>query len=141
MILYEVLRLYPSIPMLNRIVTKDTRLGDIILPAGTRVAIPIIHVQQDSQLWGEDAKEFNPQRFSEGISKATKNQGLYVPFGWGPRTCIGQNFAMLEVKMALTLILQNFSIELSPSYTHSPFAVLTLHPQNGTHIILRKLYN
>ncbi|XP_028763799.1 cytochrome P450 72A13-like isoform X2 [Neltuma alba] len=139
MILYEVLRLYPSTPVLTRVVAKDTKLGNLRLPVGTRVGIPVIMIQQDSQLWGEDAKEFKPQRFSEGISKATKNQGSYVPFAWGPRICPGQNFALLEAKMALSLILQNFSFELSPSYAHAPFSVLTLRPQHGTHVILRKL--
>ena len=139
MILYEVLRLYPPIPVLIRVVSENIKLGNLSLPAGTRVGIPVILVQQDTELWGEDAKEFNPQRFSEGISKATKNQCSYVPFAWGPRICIGQNFALLEAKMALSLILQNFSFELSPSYVHAPFSFLTLHPQYGTYIILRKL--
>ncbi|KAI9083629.1 hypothetical protein K1719_034571 [Acacia pycnantha] len=139
MILYEVLRLYPGTPTLTRVVSKNTRLGNLTLPVGTRVVIPVIQVQQDSQLWGEDAKEFNPQRFSEGISKATKSQCSYVPFAWGPRICPGQNFALLEAKMALYLILQNFTFELSPSYAHAPFLILTLQPQHGTHIILRKL--
>lgn len=132
--------MYPPATMVFRVVAKDTRLGNMTLPAGTRVGIPIILIQHDSQLWGEDAKIFNPYRFSDGISKATKNQCLFVPFGWGPRICIGQNFALIEAKMALSLILQNFSFELSPSYAHSPLAN-TLRPQNGTHIILRKLYN
>ncbi|KAK4285783.1 hypothetical protein QN277_002433 [Acacia crassicarpa] len=139
MILYEVLRLYPGTPTLTRVVSKNTRLGNLTLLAGTRVVIPVIQVQQDSQLWGEDAKEFNPQRFSKGISKATKNQCSYVPFAWGPRICPGQNFALLEAKIALSLLLQNFTFELSPSYAHAPFLVLTLQPQYGTHIILRKL--
>ncbi|XP_054815656.1 cytochrome P450 72A15-like isoform X2 [Prosopis cineraria] len=141
MILYEVLRLYPPAPILTRAVSKDTRLGNLSLPAGTRVGIPIILVQQDPQLWGEDAMEFNPHRFSEGISKATKSQASYVPFSWGPRICPGQNFSLLEAKMALSLILQNFSFELSPSYAHAPVSVLTLLPQYGTHIILQKLQN
>ncbi|XP_028796123.1 cytochrome P450 CYP72A219-like isoform X1 [Neltuma alba] len=139
MILYEVLRLYPPGPVATRVVSKDAKLGNLSLQAGTRVAIPIILIQQDSELWGEDAKEFNPQRFSEGISKATKSQCSYIPFAWGPRICPGQNFTLLEAKMALSLILQNFSLEFSPSYTHAPISVLTLRPQHGTHIILRKL--
>ncbi|KAI9083509.1 hypothetical protein K1719_034451 [Acacia pycnantha] len=138
MILYEVLRLYPAAAILTRVTSKDTKLGNMTLPTGTRVGIPVIQVHHDSQLWGEDAKEFNPHRFSEGISKATKNRCSYVPFAGGPRICPGQNFALLEAKMALSLILQNFSFEFSQSYTHAPFSVLTIHPQYGTHIILRK---
>ncbi|XP_028796120.1 cytochrome P450 CYP72A219-like isoform X4 [Neltuma alba] len=139
MILYEVLRLYPPALIVNRVVSKDARLGNLSLPAGARVAVPVIFIHQDSELWGEDAKEFNPERFSEGISKATKSQCSYIPFAWGPRICPGQNFTLLEAKMALSLILQNFSLEFSPSYAHAPMSVMTLRPQHGTHIILRKL--
>ncbi|KAI9083486.1 hypothetical protein K1719_034428 [Acacia pycnantha] len=141
MILYEALRLYPPAPMLDRIVAKDAKLGSLSLPTGTRVGIPIILMQQDPELWGEDAKEFNPERFCEGVSNEPKNPASYLPFGWGPRICLGQKFSLLEAKMALSLILQHFSFKLSPSYVHAPFLDLTVHPQYGTHIILQKLSN
>ncbi|KAF7822557.1 cytochrome P450 CYP72A219-like [Senna tora] len=140
MILYEVLRLYPPAPLIPRLVSKETKLGNLKLPRGVRVWIPVILVHQDPQLWGEDAKEFKPERFSEGVYKAAKSQACFLPFGWGPRICIGQNFALIEAKMAISLILQNFSFQLSSSYAHAPFIdSLTLQPQFGTHIIFNKL--
>lgn len=139
MILYEVLRLYPAIVMLARSVPNNIKLGEVSLPAGVMLSSQTHLVHQDHQLWGDDATEFRPERFSEGVSKATKGRVSFFPFGWGPRICIGQSFAMLEAKMALTTILRRFSFELSPSYCHAPKSVITLQPQNGAHIILRIL--
>ncbi|KAK9085239.1 hypothetical protein Sjap_025650 [Stephania japonica] len=139
MILYEVLRLYPPFCLLTRLTYKEMKIGEVTLPPGVIVGLPILLINHDRDVWGEDVEEFNPERFSGGISKAAKYQVSFFSFGWGPRICIGQNFALIEVKMALVMILQHFSFELSPSYVHAPHVRLSLHPQYGAQILFHKL--
>ncbi|KAL1308270.1 cytochrome P450 716A67 [Arachis hypogaea] len=139
MILQESLRLYPPVVMFARFLRKDAKLGDLIIPAGVELVVPISMLHQEKEFWGDDAKEFKPERFAEGVSKATNGKVSYMPFGWGPRLCIGQNFGLLEAKIAVSMILQRFSFTLSPSYTHSPSFIITLQPEHGAHLILQKL--
>ncbi|PIA26873.1 hypothetical protein AQUCO_08600025v1 [Aquilegia coerulea] len=139
MILNEILRLYPPACILMRETYKKVKLGEVILPPGVQLTLAMLLIHHNRELWGEDAEEFNPQRFSEGVSKATKNLVLFFPFGWGPRLCIAQNFAILESKMALAMILQHFSFELSSTYIHAPYTIAVLQPQYGVQLVIRKI--
>ncbi|XP_074557259.1 cytochrome P450 CYP72A616-like [Curcuma longa] len=138
MILYEVLRLYPPAIGAGRQVFKSTKIGDVVYPPGVLLLLSFLQVHHDPDFWGKDADEFKPERFAEGMYKASEKNAFF-PFGGGHRVCIGQNFALLEAKLALCLILQRFSFDLSPSYTHAPNLVLTLKPQHGAPIRLRRL--
>ncbi|KAJ0045145.1 hypothetical protein Pint_04876 [Pistacia integerrima] len=71
-ILHEALRLYPPAALFTREIVKESKLGDIIIPPGVFISMPIILVHQDEEYWG-NAMEFNPERFSQGVSKASKN--------------------------------------------------------------------
>ncbi|KAI3696096.1 hypothetical protein L1987_79105 [Smallanthus sonchifolius] len=106
---------------------------------GTLLQINSLYLHHDKDIWGEDVNEFKPERFSQGVSKVTNGKTVYLPFGGGPRICIGQNFSILEAKMAFAMILQRFSFEISPSYSHAPAYMPGVTPQFGAHLILHKL--
>ncbi|KAL2892606.1 hypothetical protein RDABS01_008515 [Bienertia sinuspersici] len=139
MIIQETLRLYPPGVFASRTALEDAKLKDIQVPKGIDVQIPIALVQQDPDLWGADASEFNPERFANGISGACKTPQAYIPFGLGSRVCLGQNFAMAELKVILSLILVKFSFSLSPDYQHSPAFRLLIEPEHGVKLLLRRL--
>ncbi|KAG6421420.1 hypothetical protein SASPL_117972 [Salvia splendens] len=139
MILQEVLRIYPPAPLIIRAPTKTVRLGSMTVPVGAELTLLIAQMHHDPEIWGEDVNEFRPERFANGISSAAKMNFAFLPFSSGPRVCIGQNFAMMEAKMALAMMLRSFHFELSSSYLHAPFPILTLQPQYGAPLILRTL--
>ncbi|KAM0019665.1 putative secologanin synthase [Helianthus debilis subsp. tardiflorus] len=139
MILNEALRLYPPAPIMPRMIYQDTKLGDMTLPAGTIINLHIMLMHHDRDLWGDDVKEFKPERFSEGVSKVTKGQTSFIPFSTGPRICLALNSTMLEAKLVLAMTLQHFRFELSPSYSHAPYVYVALEPQFGVPMILHKL--
>ncbi|XP_059454567.1 cytochrome P450 CYP72A616-like [Corylus avellana] len=140
MILYEVLRLYPPLTCLYRHTRQRTNIGGFSIPAGVDLTLPILFLHDDPNYWGKDVEKFKPERFSEGVRKASKDdQNAFYPFGWGPRICLGQNFTMIEAKLALAMILRDFSFQLSPSYTHAPCSLISLQPQYGAPIIVHRI--
>ncbi|KAK3210837.1 hypothetical protein Dsin_015543 [Dipteronia sinensis] len=139
MIVNESLRLYPPIIATIRRAKTDAELGGYKIPSGTEILIPILAVHHDQAIWGSDANEFNPARFSEGVARAAKHPVGFIPFGLGVRTCIGQNLAILQTKLALAIILQRFSFRLAPTYQHAPTVLMLLYPQYGAPIIFKNL--
>ncbi|KAH7569959.1 hypothetical protein JRO89_XS05G0024300 [Xanthoceras sorbifolium] len=140
MVFSETLRLYPPVVSLTRRINKEVRLGKLTLPANMEFNIPITQLHHNPDIWGEDVHLFKPERFSEGMAKATNNNtAIYLPFGLGPRNCVGLNFATTQAKIALSMILQRYKFNLSPNYVHSPVEFLTLRPQHGLQIILHSL--
>ncbi|GLU07146.1 hypothetical protein SLE2022_241140 [Rubroshorea leprosula] len=139
MVLLEALRLYGPVIAMVREASEDMTLENLMIPKRTLLVIPLIKMHRSKECWGEDASEFNPLRFMNGISKAAKHPNALLAFSIGPRACIGQNFAMLEAKTVLALILQRFSFSVSPEYKHTPVDNLTLQPQHGLPVIFKPL--
>ncbi|KAF9595781.1 hypothetical protein IFM89_004183 [Coptis chinensis] len=139
MVIQEALRLYPPAPLVTRSALRSTKLGELNIPKGVNLWIPIIILHQDPEIWGPEANKFNPHRFSHGIGKACKFPQVYLPFGTAPRTCVGQNFAMVELKILVSVILSKFSFTLSSTYKHSPAFHLVIEPNHGVYLLMKKL--
>jgi len=139
MIVNESLRLYPPTVATIRRAKADVELGAFKIPCGTELLIPILAVHHDQATWGSDATEFNPGRFSNGVSRAALHPFAFIPFGLGARTCVGRNLALLQTKLTLAIMLRRFTFELAPTYRHAPTVLMLLYPQYGAPIIFRPI--
>lgn len=104
----EALRLCPPAPTGTRMACRDLRVGDYRVEAGTMVIIGRMAVQRDPTLWA-DPLTFDPDRFSEANS-AARDRWQYLPFGGGPRSCIGDHFAMMEATLGLATLVRQAEI-------------------------------
>ncbi|KAJ0975441.1 hypothetical protein J5N97_017406 [Dioscorea zingiberensis] len=138
MVIQETLRLYPPGLIINRESLKDMKLGKLQIPKGLRIYIPVPTLHREPDIWGPDALIFNPKRFAHGVTSACTLPQAYIPFGIGARICLGQHFAMLELRIVLSLILSRFSFSMSQSYCHSPVFRLLLEPEFGIYLIVKK---
>ncbi|MBA0710478.1 hypothetical protein Golax_009765 [Gossypium laxum] len=142
MIINETLRLYGPSHGLPRTVAREGQLGKFILPADIDILCLNIGLHRDPHLWGDDVHLFKPERFAEGIAKVTNyTAAAFFPFGLGPRSCVGMTLSTIETKIALSMILQRYTITISPTYVHSPIPIITLQPQHGIQIILEPLHS
>nr|XP_021535712.1 cytochrome P450 3A12-like [Neomonachus schauinslandi] len=109
MVLNESLRLYPISGRLERVCKKDVEISGVFIPKGTVVMVPVFTLHRDLDLWPEP-EEFHPERFSKK-NKDNIIPYTYLPFGTGPRNCLGMRFAIMNMKLALVRVLQNFSFK------------------------------
>ncbi|KAM9376748.1 thromboxane-A synthase isoform 2-T3 [Pholidichthys leucotaenia] len=131
MVLSETLRLYPPGFRFVRTIDHDCVIKGQALPKGATLEIPVAHLHYDPEHWPEPEK-FIPERFTPE-AKASRHPFVYLPFGAGPRSCVGMRLAQLEIKMALAQLFHTFSIVKCPE-TKFPLELKsssTLGPKNG----------
>ncbi len=128
-VIKESMRLYPPAPQTSRMTVEDTDLGGHAIKAGTQVIVPIYAIQRHKKLW-IDPNRFDPDRFAaDKESKISRYQ--YLPFGAGPRICIGMAFAMIEAVALLATMLRAAKYEITPGHEPKPIARVTLVPSGG----------
>ena len=119
MFIRETLRMYPIAPIvINRQSTEAFDVKGVgVVPEGTRIAVDIYNLHFDAELWGPvDPHTFYPERFE------TKRHSMaWIPFGAGPRNCVGMRFALMEMKMVLVRLLKTYSVIDCGEKTHSSF--------------------
>uniref|UniRef100_A0A8C5QWJ5 Cytochrome P450 n=1 Tax=Leptobrachium leishanense TaxID=445787 RepID=A0A8C5QWJ5_9ANUR len=136
MCIKEGLRLYPPVPIVSRELSKPITFYDgRSLPAGTITTLNMYCIHRNSSVWKEP-EVFDPLRFSP--ENSNRHSHAHVPFAAGPRNCIGQNFAINEMKVAVALTVNRF--ELSPDLANPPLPLsqLILRSKNGIHVYLKK---
>lgn len=132
-VLHEVLRLYPGAPYIDRRTLEDTTIGGQHVPAGSLIFIAPYLLHRDPRAW--DAPDtFRPERFV-----GRPEHAAWLPFGFGPRRCVGEHLAMMILRTTLPRILERFEVAPAPGYTASIDPVINLRPSGGLPLVLRPL--
>jgi cytochrome P450 len=128
-VILEALRLYPPFWMVDRMALADDRAGDVAIPRGSTVVVFIYGVHHSPQYW-ENPETFDPERFTKAKEKL-HTPFAHLPFGAGPRGCIGGNYAMLQILMILSVLLRKYDFRLVPGQTIAARPMVILRPEHG----------
>jgi cytochrome P450 len=130
----EVLRLYPPAYAIGRQALADCEIGGYHVPAGTTVYVSPWVMHRDPR-WFDDPHAFRPERWAGNLAKDLP-RFAYMPFGGGPRICIGNRFAMMEAVLILATVAQQFRLECHPDRPVQPKPSITLRPGGGVWVRL-----
>jgi cytochrome P450 len=129
MVVKESLRLYPPAWIQSREAAADVEIGGVTIPKGS-ILLMSQYAMHHSARYFDDPERFIPERWTVEFEKRLP-KGAYFPFGGGPRVCIGQAFAMMEARLILATIAQQYRLELVPGQVVEPEPLITLRPKNG----------
>jgi len=128
-VIMEALRLYPPFWMVDRMALADDRVGDISIPRGSTVVVFIYGAHHSPKHW-ENAESFDEERFAK-VKEKLHTPFTHLPFGAGPRGCIGGNYAMLQILMILSVLLRRYDFRLVPGQTIEARPMVILRPEHG----------
>jgi len=132
----EAMRLYPPLPITIRQALEDDVLDSYQIKAGSGVFINIYGAHHNPDVW-DNPEGFDPERFlPDRIGDVPRF--AYLPFGGGPRQCIGNNFALMEAVLALSMITQRFELDLVPGTDLEPYMPGTLRPRGGVPVTIKR---
>ena len=129
MVMDESLRLYPPAWLIMRENLEEDKFGGYRIPKGYTFMIPVYNIHRDPRLW-DKPDEFIPERFSKENAKS-HHRFAYFPFGGGPRQCIGNNFALMEMQIIMVMMLQKFRFKVSAGFKPEMLPMITLRMKDG----------
>jgi cytochrome P450 len=128
-VIQEALRLYPPFWMVDRMALSDDRVGHLAIPRGSTVVVFIYGVHHSPQYW-PNPESFDPERFSKANEKL-RTPFTHLPFGAGPRGCIGGNYATLQILMILSVLLRKYDFQLASGQAIEARPMVILRPKHG----------
>lgn len=137
-VLRESMRLYPPVWVIGRRALAPFRLGEYDLPADTNMLISQLIMHKDARYFPQPER-FDPDRWRANDPRAASlPRFAYLPFGGGPRVCIGAGFGMMEAVLLLATIAQRFRLQIVPGQRVKMQPTVTLRPRNGIQVTLRR---
>jgi cytochrome P450 len=136
MVIKESMRLYPPAWRIGREAQKECEIGGYCVPSGTQLLISQWVVHRDPRYFN-DPEMFSPDRWEDGFAQRIPKYA-YLPFGGGPRQCIGDSLAMMEATLVLATIAKKFQLELVSEQQVIPQPSITLRPKGGLSMLLKK---
>ena len=134
MVIQEAMRLFPPVHSFSRVAIADDEVGGHAIRAGSVVTISPYLTHRNPRLW-EDPLRFDPERFTPDRVKA-RHRFAYLPFGGGPRICIGRGFAMMEACVVLATIARAYRLRMAPEHRVEAHGGITLRPRYGLRMTL-----
>ena len=135
MVLDEALRLYPPSVVLPRQANAADEISGYAVPRDAVVVISQYIVHRHPDFWSAP-EQFEPERFTPA-QEARRHRFAYIPFGEGPRMCIGKAFALMEMHLVLATIAQAYTLQVVPEHPVVPELAVTLRPRDGLWMTVR----